>query len=83
MGDVSTHLENAEIFLPTGDIPTDRAAADTAGGQDLVLPPTCGSNRRDGLGICGDICRPLLEHCCTVHRDQTHHGYVSGRRAVP
>ena len=62
---------------------TDGAEGKMKGGQELVLHPTGDSDGRGGLEGCGDIRRPPLEHCRTVHSDQTHHGYVSGIRVAP
>ena len=77
MGDISTHQEGDGLLSPTGDTPTDGAAADTSGGRELVLPCTGNDNGRGGIGGGGNIRHPPPEHHHIVHRDQTHHGSVS------
>ena len=77
VGDVSMHWEGAGLLSPTGDTPNDGAAAKTTSRWGLVLPCTGDGNGRGGIGGGGNIRHQPPEHHHIVHRDQTHHGYVS------
>ena len=83
VGDVSTHKYDTGHILTPGDTPTDEVVAKTAGRWYFVLPPTENDDVRGGFVGGEKVLRLPPEHCHTVHRDQTHHKYVSGGGAAP
>ena len=83
MGDVSTHQEDSGYISMLGDTLTDGVAADMEGVRYLDLPIIGDVNGIGGIGGFGDVCCVPPEHSCTVHREQTHYGSVSGFGAAP
>ena len=83
VGVVPMHQDDAGRISPPGDLTTDGLEADTAGGWDLLVPTSGGSNGRIGIGGGGELRHQPPKHILTVHRNQTHYGSVNNGGLVP